>query len=121
MSAPKTPRYSISPVYSHRVTLDEQMAAYASPQEAFDQGDYLFAAQSSAPGSELKGCACLLAGFLDQGIRTLEGLGQISDRGKVYLGYGYWCLKRQSDAVKTLSQVGNGISRGLAERLKELV
>ena len=114
-------RYRIAPPYSHRVSLEEQMRAYPSAQEAFESGDYLLAAQRAEEGSELKSCASILAGFVEKGVRTLESLGQISPRGRIYLAYGYWCQGRSAEALKELSLVTKGAEQTLGNRLRELV
>ncbi len=96
------------------------MRAYASPQEAFDRGDYLLAVECSPDGSELKGSACVLAGFIETGVKTLERLARRSDLASIHLAYGYWCLDRHADASRILSAI-SGPQAALAAGLLQLV
>jgi hypothetical protein len=57
----------IAPEFSFRFTAEDITDAYDSADNAFSRGDFLNVAQTAPPNSELRACALILGGLLEQG------------------------------------------------------
>jgi hypothetical protein len=93
----------IAPDYSFRFTTDDIRATYGSAEGAFADGDFLNAAQWAPADSELKGCALILGGLLEQGLAILDHLTEMSDRGRMCQAFALWSLNREADARAALA------------------
>ncbi len=102
------PQNPINPKFSFRFTTDEIRASYKSLDEAFEHGAYLLVAEFAEPGSELEGCALVLAGALGRGLAVLTAQAALSSRGLVCKAFAEWSLDRREAARASLLSVPSG-------------
>ncbi|MDB5406888.1 MAG: hypothetical protein JWL84_1800, partial [Rhodospirillales bacterium] len=114
----------IAPDFSFRFSPKCISTYYKSAARAFDCGDFVIAAQSNeAADRELKACAQILSGLIDQGLSELARQERVSGRGKLCQAYALWVLDRVAEAHAVLDEIVDretadaaAIFRGLLNR-----
>lgn len=97
----------IAPEYSFRFTPGDIRETYGSAEAAFARGDFLNAAQWAPPDSELKACALILGGLLEQGLAILERQPTPSGRSRLCRAFALWSLNRDEDAAAALAGIAD--------------
>jgi hypothetical protein len=95
----------IAPEFSFRFTAEDISDAYGSADNAFSRGDFLNAVQMASENSELRACALILGGLVEQGLSLLDSLATISDRARLCKAFGFWSLSRDADAEAELMRI----------------
>jgi len=95
----------LNPKFSHRFSTNDIFNHYGNAQAAFDAGDYALVANYSEPKSEIKGSALILCGLIEQGLKTLTQLHELSPFGYLCLAFALWSKDRHSEALTTLFKI----------------
>jgi hypothetical protein len=111
----------IAPEYSFRFTPGDIRETYGSAEAAFARGDFLNAAQWAAADSELKACALILGGLLEQGLAILEGHPAMSGRSRLCAAFALWSLNRDADAVAALAHIDDPAELEPADAFRALL
>src|SRR5260221_4375321 len=112
----------IEPEYRFRFSFDEIRAAYSGPEEAWAAGDFMLVSEIAPPGSELRACALVMVGLLNQGMELLERISVLSPRGHLVMALGLWLLNRNTDALLALRAIAEGDPAAvMAAKLRELI
>ncbi|NQV54695.1 MAG: hypothetical protein HQ503_02450 [Rhodospirillales bacterium] len=87
-------------------TKDDVIASYASAGDALDAGDYYAALERSRREGavELEGVALLMCGWIEKGLKILEGISTPSSATRLHQAFGYWCLERDQEALAILEE-----------------
>jgi hypothetical protein len=113
---------TLKPTYDHRFSIDHIRASYASPNDMFERGDFMLAAEFAEPSSELKASALILAGLLEQGLELFNRLESPSPEAVLHAAFAYWSLKQDNDALVLLASIGGASTTAEpAHRLTELI
>jgi len=76
-------------------------------EAAFDAGDYASAYQmDGGTNSEIEALAAIMCGQVAGGLAMLGA--PESDRAFLVAAYGHWCLGETDQALRNLSEIGNG-------------
>ncbi|SFI02506.1 hypothetical protein [Bradyrhizobium sp. cf659] len=111
----------IAPEFSFRFTAEDIRHAYGSADTAFARGDFLNVAQMAPADSELRGCALILGGLLEQGLALLDGLTAVGDRARLCRALAFWSLKRDAEADAELAKVGGAEFMPAATAFRTLI
>ena len=111
----------IAPQYTFRFPSRDIRATYGSADGAFAGGDYLNAAQWAPAQSELKGCALILGGLLEQGLAILDSHDELGGRSQLCRAFALWSLDRVDKAAAALAQMRDGEFAAPAQRFHELL
>jgi len=95
----------IDPEYSFRFTTADIRATYGTAEQAFARGDFLNAAQMAPPDSELKGCALILGGLIEQGLAILNARAELGGRTVLCKALALWSLGWPESAISALRGV----------------
>jgi hypothetical protein len=111
----------IAPDYSFRFTAEDIRATYGSAEAAFARGDFLNASQLAAPGSDLRGCALVLGGLLEQGLEILDASAEIGGPGQLCRAFALWSLRREAEAAAALRMIDDPDCTAAAHRFESLL
>jgi hypothetical protein len=111
----------IAPQYTFRFSTEDIRATYGSSDGAFVAGDYLNAAQWAPAQSELKGCALILGGLLEQGLAILDEQGDLGGRSQLCRAFALWSLGHLAEADAALAEVRDPEFAAAAQRFRQLL
>ncbi|MDB5410645.1 MAG: hypothetical protein JWL84_5557 [Rhodospirillales bacterium] len=112
----------LNPEYAYRVSFNDIQTIYhRSGERAFDDGNFLTAAQFSEEQSELRGCSLILSGLLQEGLQVLDKFPNLSDRSKLCKAFALWSLDRDAEAKAAIKLVDDPTVATRAQRFRDLL
>lgn len=111
----------IAPEYSFRFTSEDILQTYGSADNAFSRGDFLSVAQTAPSDSELRGCALILGGLLEQGLALLAQQPSVSGRAQLCKAFALWSLNREAEASAELTRIDDPAFSRAAAAFRDLL
>lgn len=111
----------LAPRFEHRFSDADILGAYTDLEVAFAVGDYNLVAAHAPAGSELQGCALVLAGLYGPGLAVLETFDGLSPMGLLCRGFGRWNDDRPEQALVDLAKITSDPVRAVADALAQAI